>query len=347
MHQPSTLSERAAGAPESTLSNGVEHDVHSEPTSTASPASPVSPLTPAWRRVGADVTGAATAHEALAAAGLDWSVQARPLAIAGSSDRIAGHKAIVRSDTGDVLGVVGSRYQPIQNLEAFAWADRVVGSGGASFESAGVMGGGKLVWMLLRLAGELRVGSTDDVTRPYVLVVNAHDGSRSLLVLRTAVRLVCSNTLLAVLREAKRRTLALRHTSGSLDRLDEARQVLGLAAREFDRMRLAMTAMAAVRFAEADARGFFAGLLPPREGEGADPLLESLMVAWHDPRQQMPGIAGTLWAAVNAVTQYADWERPARGEGAEREQRRLRSMWLGPGAALKAKAWNAAERLIA
>ena len=58
-------------------------------------------------------------------------------------------------------------------------------------------------------------------------------------------------------------------------------------------------------------------------------------------------IAGTLWAAVNAVTQYADWERPARGEGAEREQRRLRSMWLGPGAALKAKAWNAAERLIA
>jgi len=35
-------------------------------------------------------------------------------------------KAVVRSDTGDVLGVLGNSYIPVQNYQAFGFLDAIV-----------------------------------------------------------------------------------------------------------------------------------------------------------------------------------------------------------------------------
>ena len=42
--------------------------------------------------------------DAITISGLDWAVETRPVCVDGKE--IAGHKAIVRNDSGDVLGVV-------------------------------------------------------------------------------------------------------------------------------------------------------------------------------------------------------------------------------------------------
>ena len=157
------------------------------------------------------------------------------------------------------------------------------------------------------------------------------------------------------LRDSGRRGIpqfSIRHTGDVKRRVDDARQALGIVRKGFTEYVEAAKQMAATQISADDYTEYLQELFPLGFGEKASKQARSAVAHMRanftdDARQNLDGMDGTAWAAVNAVTQYADWERPARGEGAEREQRRLRSMWLGPGAALKAKAWNAAERLIA
>jgi hypothetical protein len=88
---------------------------------------------PAWHRLGQKLDHPATAAQAIEAAGLDYQVVKRPLftKISRQSVLVPDHFATVRSDTGTVLGVVGSRYEPVQNRDAV----EVVGDSGVQFSN--------------------------------------------------------------------------------------------------------------------------------------------------------------------------------------------------------------------
>ena len=95
--------------------------------------------TPVWHRLGQRVERALSSGAALKMTALDWKVDERPIYadIAGEMSEITTHKSIVRRDTQAVLGVVGRRYKPVQNEEAFEWLDDLVGSRLAVYETAG------------------------------------------------------------------------------------------------------------------------------------------------------------------------------------------------------------------
>jgi phage/plasmid-like protein (TIGR03299 family) len=60
----------------------------------------------------------------------------------------------------------------------------------------------------------------------------------------------------------------------------------------------------------------------------------------------LPGIRHTTWAAYNAVTEYIDYHRTARGsDPEERSSNRLASIWFGSGAALKSRAFSLALQM--
>lgn len=147
-----------------------------------------------WHRLGTRLDEPATAHEAINAAGLDYEVELTRLVTV--NDIPIPHKlAVVREDSHAILGVVGNTYRPVQNRECFGFLDAVVADGSLRYHTAGALGKGERVWMLAKLPDDIRVKNSDDITEKYLLLSNSHDGSSSLRVFFTPIRVVCANTL--------------------------------------------------------------------------------------------------------------------------------------------------------
>lgn len=126
-----------------------------------------------WHGLGTQVMEAPNSKEALKLAGLDWKVVQEPL-ITGAGDMVDGYKANVRNTDNRVLGVVGDRYRIVQNEEAFAFTDDLLGYG-VRYETAGSLQGGKKVWMLAHMPQEYII--VGEHISPYLLFSNSHDGS--------------------------------------------------------------------------------------------------------------------------------------------------------------------------
>ena len=185
----------------------------------------------------------ASVGEAIEASGLGWSVAKEPIAIhrggtppdwpRPASDAIPSYFATVRQDTREVLGIVGERYRIVQNDEAFAFVDQLLGSD-IHFETAGSLHGGRRVWVLATLPDHVEVGG--DPVRPYVLLMNSHDGSTAVIAATTPVRVVCQNTLNWGLRDARQK-FSIRHTKAVTQRVHEARRVLDLSINYYEQFK--------------------------------------------------------------------------------------------------------------
>ena len=108
-----------------------------------------------WHGLGVKVEGdAMTAKQAILATGMDWTVQLHPVYASVQydygikSELISDKNAVVRMDTGDVLGVVGTKYEPVQNVDCFNLFDAVVGTGEAKYDTVGTLGNGRRIWLL-------------------------------------------------------------------------------------------------------------------------------------------------------------------------------------------------------
>src|SRR5262249_10013894 len=99
-----------------------------------------------WHHLGTKLDQPATAGEAIAAAGLNYLVELRLLKTV-EGDEVPTRKATVRTDTNEVLGVVGNGYVPVQNFQAFGFLDAIVAGGGLRYHTAGALGKGEKIWM--------------------------------------------------------------------------------------------------------------------------------------------------------------------------------------------------------
>ena len=191
-----------------------------------------------WHGLGVVVEDAPSSKDALNLARLDWRVVQKPLFT--NSGLVEGYKANVRDSDNSVLGVVTDRYKVVQNTEAFAFTDNLLGEG-VKYETAGSLQGGKKVWLFARLPREY-IMYGERIT-PYLVFSNTHDGSGAVKVAITPVRVVCNNTLNLALSTANR-CFSIVHTGDIKGKIDEAKQTLFMAdeymealGNEFERMR--------------------------------------------------------------------------------------------------------------
>jgi phage/plasmid-like protein (TIGR03299 family) len=272
----------------------------------------------------------ATIAEAIQVSGLGWRVEREPIAVdrgdAATVDdwweprceEIAGYYATVRQDTRTVLGIVGERYRIVQNEEAFQFVDQLLGSQ-LHFETAGSLGGGRRVWVLATLPEHVEVAG--DSVRPYVLLMNSHDGSTAVIAATTPVRVVCQNTLNWGLQRAVQR-FSIRHTEQITRRVHEARRVLDLSIDYYEQFRITGNLLASESCSKRQLRRVLDELYPSgtedRMSEGTrrsrDQTKATIIELFlhGDTRGNAPG---SKWAAVNAIVEYGDWLRPIRQNG--------------------------------
>ena len=313
--------------------------------------------TPAWHGLGTVIEDAATSHDAIKLAHLDWSVEQWPVQatepdttrVVEAPDRVAN----VRTDTHAVLGVVSRQYHVFQNAEAFDFMDAIVGDKLAMFETAGALNDGKRVWMLARIPKEYRAGP-DDLIQPYVLLVNSHDGSTALRMIPTTVRVVCQNTLnLALGRSSREEGITIPHRPSLDERVREARERLGVIAARFDAFDDELHDMIARQVSTRELHYYFDDALPglplnatDRQRVNRAETLRTVHANFEDPTNTLAGVKGTAWAAYNAVSQWADHQRKFRGGDMQaKSQSRLNSVWFGSSHRIKQAAYGSALEL--
>lgn len=309
-----------------------------------------------WHGLGTVLERAPSCAAALKLAGLDWPVQLRPLsATLDDADEtrvlISSHRAVVRGDNQLVLGVVGSEFVPFQNTDAFGFFEPLVAEGLLELETAGALREGRRVWIMARLAGVDPAAITaDDIVDPFVLLCHGHDGSLALRVGFNPVRVVCQNTLNLALDEGAAMFM-LRHTSGLAEGLASIRDALAEQIRVFNGSREAWQYLSTRR---CDAAGFDAYVLRVVRGaaraesdaavadaaSGGERILEAVRPLFEGGiGNQLPGVAGTWWAAYNAMTEWLTHHRgAAQGTDRERAERRFDSLHFGDSRKLGARA---------
>ena len=179
-----------------------------------------------WHGLGTRVAEAPTSFEAIRLAGLDWTVDQREIALLGENKPIKNALANVRSSDGAVLGLVSERYKIVQNYDAFAFTDVLIG-GDVTYETAGSLNGGRKIWLLARMPKQKIL---DDDIEPYLCFTNTHDGTGAVRVLMTPIRVVCNNTLNLAISKAQR-AWSVVHTGDIKQKIAEARETLDLANR--------------------------------------------------------------------------------------------------------------------
>lgn len=182
-----------------------------------------------WHGQGLIVEDAPTSADAIRLAGLDWEVNQEPIYLANGTE-IKGRYANVRSSDGSPLGIVGDKYKIVQNTDAFAFTDALLGEG-VKYETAGSLKDGKVIWLLARMPEDIEI--LGDKVAPYMVFTNTHDGSGAVRVTMTPIRVVCNNTLNAAMRGAKR-VWSARHTGSITSKLDDAMQTLQFAKNYID-----------------------------------------------------------------------------------------------------------------
>lgn len=272
-----------------------------------------------WHGLGVRVQNAPTSKDALVMAGLDWKVVQKEL---HTEDEIPvpGYYANVRSSDGKVLGVVSEKYSIVQNSEAFAFTDELLGEG-VRYETAGSLSGGRRVWMLAKLPNEYIIRG--DRVSPYLVFSNSHDGSGSIKVALTPIRVVCSNTLCMALQTAQR-SWSTRHTGDIRDRMEDAKETLFRAEEYMDGLGKEIELLHGIRIPKKQAEEEIRKLFPIPEHATA--LQEKNVEAQRQDvmhrytnAPDLKNLPENGYRLYNAVSDFANHAKPLRETNSYRE----------------------------
>lgn len=214
--------------------------------------------------------------------------------------------------TKKVYGVVGKRYEIVQNEEAFSFLQSL--SDGARWETAGELHNGTTFGSLaFQRETVLDPSGVADKVKTYALVYTSHDGSTGLGYGLTPVRVVCQNTLNIALGKMSQGG-KIRHTKSASERMHAAAEMFRHANAYFD----AFDVQAQELFTKPVSDKQYSNLVkkvmgpePEANTKGAITKYENrrdlYMQAWNG--KPNAGIKGTAWGAFNALTEANQWGR--------------------------------------
>lgn len=313
-------------------------------------------------KLGKNVTDCETSEEVIQKAGLDFQVEkcelvARmPFSLRGDNtvNETMGDFAYngniyrdcpngfatYRTDKNIPLGIVKSKYEVVQNIDAFNFIDNAIGEGKANFQYAGCFGYGHKVFITAKLPITTSVGG--DPIDNYLVFSTSHDGSSSIDVLFTPVRVFCLNMLNAGLEEASSH-IRIRHTRTAQDRLDFGAEMLRTAIDYAKTSQLLYESLLTIKMTDDQVRDYIARLqLTPTQYQqvkeynqenGVRKLFDrdwltlqkvdvstqktntmNVIFDYYKNGVAQEHIVGNAWGAYNAITGYYSNVKNQEGE---------------------------------
>lgn len=272
-----------------------------------------------WHGLGTRVLEAPTSSVALSLAGLDWRVIQKPV-LTEDGLFISGFKANVRDRDNQVLGVVSDRYKVVQNEDAFAFTDELLGEG-VTYETAGSLQNGRRTWILAKLPQRYII-SGDEID-PYLVFMNSHDGTGAIKAAMTPIRVVCQNTLNLALSTA-RRSWSTIHTGDIHGKLQDARNTLLYADRYMAALGKTIEELSRQKLSDRQVLEYIDALFPlPEDASEArkknlGKLKEDLKLRYFDA-PDLQHVGKNAYRFVNAVSDFATHARPLRERSSYRE----------------------------
>ena len=272
-----------------------------------------------WHGLGTMVQEAPTSKDALILAGLDWQVIQKPI-ITEDGIPISGFKANLRETDNRVLGVVTDRYRTIQNHDAFAFTDSLLGEG-VTYETAGSLQNGRRVWMLAKLPQRYII-SGDEIT-PYLVFMNAHDGTGAIKAAMTPIRVVCMNTLNLALSTAKR-SWSTNHVGDIRGKLEDARYTLLYADLYMQELGKAIDKLNRQKLSDRKVYEYIDALFPlvdnasEQQKKNLQRMKEEVKVRYFEA-PDLAHVGKNAYRFVNAGSDFATHAKPLRERANYRE----------------------------
>lgn len=265
-----------------------------------------------WHGLGTRVEEAPDSKKALELAGLDWRVIQKNL-VTEDGYPVSGFKANIRDSDNRVLGVVTDRYKVVQNEDAFAFTDKLLGEG-VSYETAGSLQDGRRIWLLAKLPQRYII-SGDEIT-PYLVFMNTHDGTGAIMAAMTPIRVVCMNTLNLALSEAKR-SWSTNHTGNIAGKLEDARYTLLYADQYMGELGKSIDRMQQMKLSERQVMEYIDALFPlydnPTQQQRKNLLrMKEDMKARYFDAPDLKHVGKNGYRFMNAVSDFATHSKPLR-----------------------------------
>lgn len=238
-----------------------------------------------------------------------------------SFEEIGGYRVNVRTDNDFELGVVTDTYTNVLNNEIWDVAEALEKSGSdVMFETAGSLGGGKQVWVLVRLKDPLVVkGDPRGETIPYFALQNSHDGTGAFRGQATVTRIVCANTarIADMDSQARGTEFLFRHSKNVGERIEQARGALSGWRTQLGQWQEQTEKLVATKIEPLTAGKFLEKfiMMPPEStiSEKVKANIEADRAKWleHFNGFTGEGLRDNAYGLVQASIEFANWSRRA------------------------------------
>ena len=293
-----------------------------------------------WHGLGNKVDEGVNVNDAIVAAGLDWEVGLKDLQTVDGIP--VSHRATYRKSDDSILGVVGPRYTPLQNRDAFDWFQPFLDANECSIHTAGALHYGQKVWVLAQLNRDNSEIVRGDEVCKFILLSNSHDGSTAIRVGYTPIRVVCVNTLAFAHSHTNSKLIRIRHTRSSQKNLEQVRDIMDNINAEFEATAEQYRLLANKSFNQKDIQKYVKMVLGIDKTADEDiktrtrNIMDDILARIEGPKQSATNVRGTWWAAYNGFNEYLNYSK------GRTEDNRLDSLWFGLNANDNNKALNKA-----
>ena len=229
---------------------------------------------------GTNVKDCTTSQEVIEKAGLDFDVQKcelvakMPFNINGNNNidddsndfaykgnifrECPNAYATYRTDTNIPLGIVKDQYHVIQNKDAFNFFDEAIGEGKAEWQSAGYLGFGERIFITAKIPFKSDIYG--DKVDNYLVFSNSHDGSMSINIMFTPIRVACTNMLNGALKQADS-YIRIRHTKTAKERLEQGARILRIACEYAESSQELYKSLACIDMKEENIKNYIASVI--------------------------------------------------------------------------------------